>query len=140
MLEVIITKDLNQYLDQDIEDLFSYHTLPDCPYCKMALEEIDHAIFCDAHSFTDRCGFRLPKSKLSAGCKTALLCWLEPDRVVSCIDAGLNARDFIIRNADRGKLLLFRPDVTVSGPNKEIEVLCDGTVYRDVDSFNEGIF
>lgn len=75
------------------------------------MREIDKAKYVDEVSFIDRFGRTLPISRLSTGCKTAIVVEHNPDKIVDLIECGYNARDSIIRNIKSGKVLFRYDDI-----------------------------
>lgn len=103
------------------------------------MREIDKAKYVDEVSFIDRFGRTLPISRLSTGCKTAIVVEHNPDKIVDLIECGYNARDSIIRNIKSGKVLFRYNDISIDYPGFNdygIDVLFDGIHFTSLDDLN----
>lgn len=103
------------------------------------MREIEDAAYVNEAEFIDRFGRTLPISRLSTGCKTALVIEHNPGRVVDLLECGNNARDAIIRNIRSGKVLLRYNDISIDYPgynDYEIDVLSDGIRFTSLDQLN----
>ena len=103
------------------------------------MREIDKAKYVNEVLFIDRFGYALPISRLSTGCKTAIVVEHNPDKIVDLIECGYNARDSIIRNIKSGKVLFRYDDISIDYPgfnDYAIDVLFDGVHFTSLDDLN----
>ena len=103
------------------------------------MREIDKAEYVNEVLFIDRFGCTIPISRLSTGCKTAIVVEHNPDKIVDLIECGYNARDSIIRNIKSGKVLFRYDDISIDYPgfnDYAIDVLFDGVHFTSLDDLN----
>lgn len=103
------------------------------------MKEIEDATYMNEAEFVDRFGRTLPISRLSTGCKTAIVVEHNPEEVVDLLECGYNARDAIIRNIRSGKVLFRYNDISIDYPGSgdyAIDVLFDGVHFTSLDQLN----
>lgn len=103
------------------------------------MKEIDKAEYVNEAEFIDRFGRTIPISRLSTGCKTAIVVEHNPDKLVDLIECSYNARDSIIRNIKSGKVLFRYDDISIDYPgfnDYDIDVLFDGIHFTSLDDLN----
>ena len=123
----------------DAEEAFMLMRIKKTELAAKLISEIDRAQYIDETEFLDRFGRTLPISRLSTGCKTALVVAHNPDKVVDLLECGYNARDAIIRNIRDGKVLFSFNDISINYPgfdDLEIDVLIDGKHFTSLDALN----
>lgn len=123
----------------DAEEAFMLMRIKQIGLTSRLIAEIDQARYVDETEFVDRFGRTLPISKLSTGCKTALVVAHNPDKVVDILGCGYNARDAIIRNIRDGKVLFSYNDISIDYPGLEdfeIDVLIEEEHFTSLDALN----
>lgn len=100
---------IDQYpeaLDPDV--MFGQVRLSGDDVERRMIEEIERGQYLDNVSFIDRFGFKVPRQFMSMGCKTAIAVHHFQNRVINCIEAGVNAI---------GRILLYCPDAHIILPD-----------------------
>ena len=128
----------------DPEDEFTKIDVLGTDYVKRAMQIIDQATYVDIATFIDRFGRALPIKELSIGCKIAILVQESNLPKIHSIECGFNARDFIICNANRGTLIMYKPGIPFSDltPNQDgnIDVYADDMHFTSLYELNEWLF
>ena len=105
------------------------------------LKEIEGGTYKDSTHFIDRFNDKVPTSFLSSGCKAAIVVASHPDREIDITEAGINARDSIIRNIKDGYIAMYYPGSTITYGSDDsdvqsIDVELDGYRFTSLKRLN----
>lgn len=122
----------------DIEKLFDMTKLRGSDKEKELIQKIEKGEYNDCNSYIDRFGFKLHKSEMSAGCKTALCIVEHPDMLIDTMECGLNARDIIVNLIHDGNIIINYNDAPIEDMKKSeaISVKIDGKIFNDITELN----
>lgn len=96
----LLIENVDEYFDLIVK-------LPDTYKVRQILKYIDQAEYLDSKRITDRFGVGLYSSELSTGSKCVLTAYLNKDKIINFIEAGVNAYE---------ALVLFDIDCTILVP------------------------
>lgn len=125
----------NEILVKDVEDEYFKHNLPINEFTKNLLKTIDQLTLNDDETLIDRFGYKVSEDVICNGSKAAM-CVLMSDDVISLNECGYNARDFIIKNLKRGKVLMLQRALTIEGYEEAIDVIIDNYRFTTVGRLN----
>lgn len=121
----------------DMEKEFAMIHLDGCDADHKIIEEIDEGRYLDTFSFIDRFGYKLRKSKLSAGSKAALTVYHRPNQKYLLIELGINAISTIFRYCKESEVWIYEPQITFESVNgTDIDVLFNGYQFTNMDRLN----
>lgn len=105
----------------DVELLFAMTAIPVDDYYKQAFKEIDGGtVISNVQGISGLTGTGMWLFDMSTGCKAAL-CVPHVDGVVSMLEVGRNARDFILTHVRTGAIVLDRAPTEVIGTSCPLE-------------------
>ena len=141
MLELISEFDVpDEKIIRDVEREFMLMMMQDNEVNRKLMLEIDQAKYLHPYDFIDRLGRTLPIKMLSTGCKAGIIVAANPDTIVDTVEAGYNARDAIIRNVRKGRMILYYDDIAIACPGSkdcEIDVLYSGIHFASLNELND---
>lgn len=112
MLHIRI-KDGKEKALTDIEKEFASLKFKDTDINRKMLKEIEGGTYKDSTHFIDRFDDKLLTSFMSSGCKAAIVVASNPHKEIDITEAGINARDSIIRNVKDGSIAMHYPGSTI---------------------------
>ena len=140
MLSIRI-KDDNEGVLTDIEEEFTKLEFRGTALNSIFLKEIEQGKYKDSTHFIDRFGDKLSTNFMSTGCKAAVIVAESHDKEIDITEAGLNARDCIIRHVKNGKIAIVYPGATISYDEDEpgydtIDVGLNGYRFLSLERLN----
>lgn len=133
-------KDNKEKVAIDIEKEFAKIKFDNTDINNKFLKEIEKGSYKDETHFIDRFGDKLVTNFMSNGCKAAIVVAENPDKEIDITEAGINARDSIIRNIRNGHIAIIYPGSTIShyedSSKDEIEAGLDGYKFTSLDRLN----
>ena len=138
LLEELETMDDNDIIT-DVELAFNAVKLCGSEVEAIILREIEQAQYKDATHIIDRFGDKLSIDFISTGCKAALVVLNNPDKVVSLVECGYNARDIIINYCKDGAVIMPESAITIVKEVETIDIEMEGYKFTDIDEVNHYI-
>lgn len=105
----------------------------------LILSYIEQAEYKDASHIIDRFGDKLSIDFISTGCKAALLVLNHPELVISLMECGYNARDFIINHCKNGTVIIAESPITIVKLVDKVDIDVDGYKFTDIHELNHYI-
>lgn len=124
----------------DVEKEFAKLKIVGTETDRILIRAIENGEYVDDVSYIDRFGFKLPIDDLSTGCKAALCVENIPNKVISLLECGNNARDTIIRYCKQGAIVIRDNGRTISTVDGvETQSVINGKRFDDIDQLNKYI-
>lgn len=125
----------DETLITDVEDEYYKHTLPINEYTKKLFKTVDQITLNDDGTLVDRFGYKVKEDAICNGSKAAV-CVLMSDDIIALTESGYNARDFIIKNLNKGKILLLNRAITIEGYAELIDAIIGNYRFNTVWRLN----
>lgn len=131
----------NEACEIDVDEEFAKITLEDRPVVRKILEKLEGGTYCTPSYIQDRFGYRLSVSKLSTGCKAALLTVFRPDMEINLNECGHNAIGCILNFVTEGRVVvctnICRASVYYDDDDLRCDVALNGYRFTDITRLND---
>ena len=131
----------NEACEIDVEAEFAKISMEDRPVVRTILEKLEGGTYCTPGYFQDRFGHKLSVSKLSTGCKAALLTVFRPDMEINLNEGGHNAIGCILNYVTEGRVVastnICLASVYYDDDDLQCDVSLNGYRFTDITKLND---